>query len=448
MAARVGRTGMDDWMPCELDRVGRCVVVASLRRRSAPVVSPTGQAYDASMAPTAEGCDDIAALEAGVRQIIRTKVPATAVDDLVQETLTNVLAALGRGQVEDVGSYARQAARNAVASYHRTLDRERRLHPRLYEPDAGSDPDEALRQEEEATALGASLAGLSTGDQAVLRAHHIDGVHIAALAEAEGRSEMAIRLRLARLRARLRVDYTLDYEKVKLPGPSCRPVLISLSSGDRRAQHRLAAADHLEDCSVCRRLLAPATGATRPAVGLLGLLGWRWRQMSTSGRVGTAAGGAAACAAAVAILIAVVPTAESSNQASPAVVTSSTSSTPRPLGTLTAAGTSLGSSRAALGSAVDKQVTATKAVVTTVPADEGFWVGADGGGRVWVQLSGEQTESPVTIKPGMRISFTGRLVSQDEQFADLAGVSDPSDLEVLRKQGHHIEVRYEDVRPK
>jgi RNA polymerase sigma factor (sigma-70 family) len=400
------------------------------------------------MAQAPDGHVDIAALEADVRQIVRAKVPAGAVDDLVQETLANVLTAQGRGQVEDFGSYARQAARNAVASYHRSSDRSQKLRPRLYTPDTGSDPDEALQEEEEAAALAASLARFDEADEAVLRAHHIDGVNIAALAKAEGRSEMAIRLRLARLRARLRVDYTLDYAKIKLPGPTCRPVLVSLASGDRRAQRRLDAADHLADCPVCRTLVAPATGSSRPAVGLLGLLGWRWRQMSTSGRVGTAVGGAAACVAAVAVLIAVVPRASSANQASPPVVTSSSSSSPRPLGTLNAAGRSLGSSRGALSSAVDQQVTATQATVTTVPADEGFWVGADDGGRVWVQLSGEQTESPVTIKPGMRISFTGRLVSQDEQFAELAGISDQTDLDVLRKQGHHIEVRYEDVRMK
>ncbi|MCU1371880.1 MAG: rsbT [Ilumatobacteraceae bacterium] len=402
------------------------------------------------MASDSNGHVDIAVLEAEMRQIIRAKVPAAAVDDLVQETLANVLAAQGRGPIDDLGSYAHQAARNAVASYHRSSDRSQRLRPRLYDPGTPTDPDEGLHQEEEAAALEASLDDVSPADEAVLRAHHVDGVNIAALAEAEGRSEMAIRLRLARLRARLRVDYTLNYEKVELPGPTCRPVLISLSSGDRRAQRRLAAADHLEDCTVCRRLLAPATGSTRPAIGLLGLLGWRWRQLSTADRVGTAAGGVAASVAAVAVVLALASGGEA-EQAAPAVVTSSTSAStttsPRLLGTLSAAGRPLGSSRAALGAAVDQQVTATDAVVSAVPADEGFWVAADDGGRVWVQLSGEQAESPVTIEPGMRISFTGRLVSQDGRFAELAGVGDQRDLDILRTQGHHIEVRYEDVRP-
>ena len=45
----------------------------------------------------------------------------------------------------------------------------------------------------------------------------------------------------------------------------------------------------------------------------------------------------------------------------------------------------------------------------SVPADEGFWVTADGGDRVWVQI--ETTgESPFVVEPGTRVSFTGTVV--------------------------------------
>jgi serine/threonine-protein kinase RsbT len=68
---------------------------------------------------------------------------------------------------------------------------------------------------------------------------------------------------LNRTRARLRVEYLLVSERVEPPTEQCRPVLLALSSGDRRRQRAVGAALHLLECDVCARLSEPLLGRGR-----------------------------------------------------------------------------------------------------------------------------------------------------------------------------------------
>src|SRR3954449_8559319 len=86
-----------------------------------PAPEPAGNS------PDRRGPLDPAALIPIVRRIVAARVPdrATA-DDLVQETLARVLAAVGRIEPGMVEPYAIVTARNVVASMWRDQDRQRR----------------------------------------------------------------------------------------------------------------------------------------------------------------------------------------------------------------------------------------------------------------------------------------------------------------------------------
>ena len=76
--------------------------------------------------------DDVAALIPMVRRIVAARVPdrATA-DDLVQETLTRVLAAAERVEPGMLEPYAIATARNVVVDQWREQDRHRRNQHRI-----------------------------------------------------------------------------------------------------------------------------------------------------------------------------------------------------------------------------------------------------------------------------------------------------------------------------
>jgi hypothetical protein len=77
--------------------------------------------------------------------------------------------------------------------------------------------------------------------------------------------------------------------------------------------------------------------------------------------------------------------------------------------------------------------------VQAVVADEGFWVGAGPGRRVWVQLS-SAGESAVRVRPGQLAAFTAQVVLAAADFPARAGVSAAEGAAEIRHAGAYLRV--------
>lgn len=209
-------------------------------------------------APGPVGGPDVAVLVALVRRVVGARVSdPTAAEDLVQETLVRVLAAVERGAVEAVEPYAIITARNLVATMWKERDRHRRNQHRAADLRPVAIPDEDLLAREEHEALAAAMTRLPEHEQALLLAHEVEGRDTRSLADEAGSSAGAVAAQLNRTRARLRVEYLLQMERADLPSAQCRPVLLAVSGGDRRRQAEVDARQHLLECVVCARLSEP-----------------------------------------------------------------------------------------------------------------------------------------------------------------------------------------------
>ncbi len=210
------------------------------------------------------GAADNAALIPLVRRVVAARVPDPAtVDDLVQETLARVLGAAGRVDREMLEPYAIVTARNVVASMWRDQDRHRRHQHRVVDLRPPVAPDEDVLAGEDRAAVAEALTRLSERERTTLLAHEVEGRDTRSLAAELGSTAGAVAAQLNRTRARLRVEYLLVSERVEPPTEQCRPVLLALSSGDRRRQRAVGAALHLLECDVCARLSEPLLGRGR-----------------------------------------------------------------------------------------------------------------------------------------------------------------------------------------
>jgi len=204
------------------------------------------------------GEHEVAALIPMVRRIVGARVPDRAVaEDLVQETLLRLLAAADRVEPGMLEPYAIVTARNVVASMWRDEDRQRRNLHRVVDLRPPEAPDENLLASEEQAAVSQALARLSERERETLLAHEVGGQGTRSLAAELGTTAGAVAAALNRSRARLRVEYLLAVERIEPPTERCRPVLLALSSGDRRRQREVDAARHLLECDVCARLSQP-----------------------------------------------------------------------------------------------------------------------------------------------------------------------------------------------
>jgi serine/threonine-protein kinase RsbT len=218
----------------------------------------------AEPAPSRRDPTDVAALIPVVRRVVAARVsePALA-DDLVQETLARVLAAAGRVEPGMLEPYAIVTARNVVATTWRDQDRQRRHQHRVVDLRPPELPDEDLLAAEDRAAVSEALSRLSERERATLLAHEVEGQDTRSLAEELGSTAGAVAASLNRARARLRVEYLLAAEHLEPPTDRCRPVLLALSSADRRRQREVDAARHLLECEVCARMAGPLLGRGR-----------------------------------------------------------------------------------------------------------------------------------------------------------------------------------------
>jgi RNA polymerase sigma factor (sigma-70 family) len=217
-------------------------------------------------APSADrhGPLDVAALIPIVRRVVAARVPdqATA-DDLVQETLARVLAAVGRIESGMLEPYAIVTARNVVATMWRDQDRHRRNQHRVVDLRPPQLPDEGVLAQEDRAAMVEALARLTERERRTLLAHEVSGQDTRSLAAETGSTAGAVAAQLNRTRARLRVEYLLAIERIEPPTEWCRPVLLAISGGDRRRQREVDAARHLLECTLCARLSEPLVGRGR-----------------------------------------------------------------------------------------------------------------------------------------------------------------------------------------
>jgi serine/threonine-protein kinase RsbT len=193
-----------------------------------------------------------------LRRIVGARVGShPAADDLVQETLVRVLAASARIEPGMLEPYAIVTARNVIASMWRDDDRHTRNQHRVVDLRPPPAPDEQLLASEEQSAVVQALARLSERDREALLAHEVSGQDTSSLAAQTGSTAGAVAAQLNRTRARLRVEYLLVVEQTEPPSDRCRPVLLALSSGDRRRQREVEAARHMLECELCARLSLP-----------------------------------------------------------------------------------------------------------------------------------------------------------------------------------------------
>jgi RNA polymerase sigma factor (sigma-70 family) len=199
----------------------------------------------------------IGALRNLVRRVVGSQVADPDLrEDIVQETLARLIAARERLDERAVGPYAIVTARNLVRSHWRKDDTGRRHEHRLVDANHAADPEDFMVEQEEAEAVRAALDRLPTHEREVLVAHEVTGRATAALADDIGSTPGAVAARLNRSRAKLRVEYLLELHG-EPPRPECRPVLFSLSAGDRRRQAELDSGYHLLDCDFCAAVSEP-----------------------------------------------------------------------------------------------------------------------------------------------------------------------------------------------
>jgi RNA polymerase sigma factor (sigma-70 family) len=414
-------------------------------------------------APAADARDqDILELEPLLRRVVGARVrdPDT-VDDLVQEALARVIAVRDRLDDEAVTPYAIVTARNLVASMAREAERGRRHQPRLVDLSEPERPEDAALRREEADAVEAALAGLPDHERETVVAHEVDGVDTATLAEARRSTPGAVGVQLARTRARLRLDYLLALRRVELPTSRCRPVLLALSAGDRRRQLALDAGGHLMQCPTCASLSRPLVERRRSIAVLLPLLAlwWLWRRLQAWARRRPVMASLTAASAVAVTGLVLVPPLVGRDQAPPPAPTTTTLPPGAAPGSAAPGGGGGGSGvrlvvpgrsllpvpgREVLARHAGQRVRGEHVPARGVDADEGFWVGTSDGDQLWVQLVG-RGESPFRVRSGQRASFTGRLVPNPPGFARRVGMVPEEGAALAGRQGHHIEVAYDDI---
>jgi serine/threonine-protein kinase RsbT len=210
--------------------------------------------------------DDVVELVPLLRRVIGARVhDRHVVEDLVQETLTRVMAVRRRLEPRTLAPYAVVTARNLTRSLATSEDRSRRHAHRLIDLREPVLPEQEALRREESRAITTALAKLPEQDREALVAHEVEGTDTITLAASRDSTPGAVAAQLSRARARLRVEYLLELEQAEPPTARCRPVLLALSAGDRRRQRDLDAGGHLLACTWCARLSEPLLDRRRTA---------------------------------------------------------------------------------------------------------------------------------------------------------------------------------------
>jgi RNA polymerase sigma factor (sigma-70 family) len=396
----------------------------------------------------ASSADDVLAAEPVIRRVVAARVANPSdVDDLVQDCLERLLGACGRLAPETVLPYGIVTARNLVVSHARASAQRARIAPRLVEAREPDRPEDAVLGGEARRAMTAALAQLSSTERQDVLAYYGEDSQPSADAAPESRG--ALRVRMARTRAKLRLEYLLAFRHVTLPTPRCRSVLLAVSAGDTRRQRQLDVGQHLLDCETCAVLSEPLdqrsvalTALTFPAALAARFLA---RARAHPVQAGSAVAGTAAAAAAAVVasgVLAASPHPPQPPRAAVPVPTSPAAALGGLISRLSIGGEPanvLSSVRATVGQPAD----ATGVVVEMAVTRNGFWVGS-AAARMWVQLEGPLR--PLHIVAGDRLQFSGTVVANGPSYAARAGVSSHADIALLGSQGAHILVETTRIR--
>lgn len=214
--------------------------------------------------PGGEQDDGIVDLIPVVRKVVAARIrDPHVVEDLMQETIARVVAHREEVIADDLAPYAAVTARHLVATYVERKERAREKAHLLVEVDVTERPGDGLLRQEDRAAVQAALAQLTERERELLLAHEVEGEANATLARRRGMTAGAVAAQLARIRAKLRVEYLLAHEAVELPTDRCQPVLLAISAADRRRARELDVRGHLLSCTTCSKL-ARSLSARRP----------------------------------------------------------------------------------------------------------------------------------------------------------------------------------------
>jgi RNA polymerase sigma factor (sigma-70 family) len=389
--------------------------------------------------------EDVVAIEPVIRRVVAARVANPSdVDDLVQDCLERLLGAHGRLAPETVLPYGIVTARNVVTSHMRTAVRRGSLAPLIADLRQPDRPEDTVLASEAHTAMETALNQLSAEERADILAYY-DAVPPP---DGEAREATgALRVRIARIRAKLRLEYVLAFRHAKLPSEQCRRVLLAISAGDTRRQRQLQAGQHLLHCTTCATLSEPLskrsaalTAFTFPAALLARLF------TKVKAHPGPAGASAAAGTATVAAAVIVGSGVLSGSPAPavhhrPPVPARTVSEAPATIARLSVGGqavTARRSMRATIGTHAD----ATGVIVQSVVTRDGFWIGSRTL-RVWVELVGPL--KPLRIVAADRLRFAGTVAGNGSSYPARAGVHG-QDAALLGRQGAHIDVETTDIR--
>ena len=164
---------------------------------------------------TMASAHEVMAVEPVIRRVVAARAANHAdVDDLVQDCLERLLVARERLAPEAVLPYAVVTARNLVSSHAKTASRRAAAAPRVLDAAEPERPDDVLLAGEARDAMAAALARLSDQERRDILAYYSDGSPVGAEAR---ESRGALRVRMARTRAKLRLEYLLAFRHIELP---------------------------------------------------------------------------------------------------------------------------------------------------------------------------------------------------------------------------------------
>ncbi|MDQ4145063.1 MAG: sigma-70 family RNA polymerase sigma factor [Actinomycetota bacterium] len=372
---------------------------------------------------------DIVDLAPVVRPVIRSRVadPETA-EELVQETLTRVMEARPRLHDDRLVGYAIVTAKNLVrARASKEIVAERHAHQllNLVQPE---EPEAAVLRQEEQQAVKEAFGRLPPTDKMVLLEHDVKEKDHSTIAQESRSTPGNIAARLARARARLRLEYLLALRRISPPTGKCRSVLLAMATGDRRQQRALNVSQHLGQCSQCSALIEPLLRRRRGLAALFPLAGAGGLLERLRNWTRTPGGQVTGVAAATSILAA-------SFLSSPCPATLAIDDDgPFPLPRVSD-----------LGCYAGKTVQGEQVAVASVPSNEGFWIGSIEQEQIWVAIA-ITGESPNHILSGQRLSLRGQVVANPPDFIQRFGLSPEEGAERLGQAGYHVVVNPGDLR--